>query len=58
MSHNCYHDQLMQEYYAAVESWKLQRELVCNGYETEQRLYDQDHPRPTLKQFLTGGRER
>lgn len=53
-----YHDQLMAEYYAAREAYEQAKELACNGFKTEGDQYEQDHPRPTLKQFMTGGKQR
>ena len=32
--------------------WRLRRDEVCIGYETEEREFALSHPRPTLKAFL------
>lgn len=46
-----YNNQLL---FIATAVWEAEAEAVTLGYETEMREYEVEHPRPTLKEFLTG----
>jgi len=49
---NHWHALLMETYTAAAWHWWQQCEAVAMGYETEEREFALEHPRPTLKDFM------
>ena len=41
-----------QAWFSATQVWLAEREAVAIGYATEQREYEEAHPRPRLRDFM------
>jgi len=50
------HADVVQSYREAVRLWDEQAEQATGGYDAEMELYREDHPRPTLKNYLMARR--
>ncbi len=53
-SHPCSveHADVVRSYWEARRLWDEQAERATGGYGAELALYREDHPRPTLKNYL------
>jgi hypothetical protein len=44
--------QVTDAWLLATEAWLLHRESVAIGYDTEERQFEEHHPRPRLADFM------
>jgi hypothetical protein len=49
---NWWREQCMEMLYYATLEWLRRRDALCIGYETEERAYERDFPRPNLRDIL------
>jgi hypothetical protein len=54
IGYNWWREWIVDQWFYADHAWSLTRESVALGYETEEQLYNEEHPRPTLKSFMVG----
>ncbi len=52
IGHNWWREHIVSHWFSADHAWWLARESVALGYETEEREYAEENPRPTLKKFM------
>lgn len=45
-------DQVTEAWRTATQAWLLHREAVCVGWRTEEREFEEHHPRPRLADFM------
>lgn len=45
-------DQCVEAWRTATQAWLLHREAVAIGYSTEEREFEEHHPRPRLADFM------
>lgn len=52
IGYNWWRSYIVDSWFFADHAWKLAREAETMGYATENKQYEEDHPRPTLKTFM------